>query len=176
MGCGKAAGAPLPAPAAPSQPCRALPLFLTVLSPAGCQTGEEGRSVGCARRPCTSLRRCSVKATASTSPASCAVSITPCLTPSLLPGRGLLGISPDPPAWQEHGSSRDTGAVQAVGADLSQHPRKNLVCPYSRERPGWVLWSVSRCLGLEHETGPLPAVGAGGGASPAMLGGGAFAF
>ncbi|XP_036210912.1 cysteine and glycine-rich protein 1 isoform X1 [Myotis myotis] len=37
-----------------------------------CPTGEEARSAGCARRRCTSPRRCSAKAAASTSPASCA--------------------------------------------------------------------------------------------------------
>lgn len=41
---------------------------------AECRTGEEAGGAGFARRPCTSPRRFSVKATASTSPASCAVS------------------------------------------------------------------------------------------------------
>lgn len=76
-----------------------------------------------------------MKATASTSPASCAVSITPSLTPSLSPGQGLLGISPTPPGWQEDGSSQDTGAVQAARNDLRQHPHNDFVCPCSRLGP-----------------------------------------
>lgn len=118
-GYGEVAAAPVPAPAVPPRPHRALPLCLTVLSPAGCQTGEEGRSVGCARRPCTSLRRCSVKATASTSPASCAVSTTPSLTPSLLPGQGFLWISPNPQCSRNmdhprtHGLSKLSGLTSA---------------------------------------------------------------
>lgn len=121
---------PIPAPQGPA-------LFLTVLSPAGCQTGEEGRSVGCARRPCTSLRRCSVKATASTSPASCAVSTTPSL-----PGQGLLRIS-----TPQAGAQNLPGHMgcPSCRADLSWHRHKDLVHPCSKERPGWVLWSVSRC-------------------------------
>lgn len=55
-----------------------------------------------------------MKATASTSPASCAVSTTPSLTPSLLPGQGLLGVSPNAPDHPStHGLSKLSGLTSA---------------------------------------------------------------